>query len=217
MVQSLVLERPRERTLGRGAHTRERILDAAQASVLQKGFAATSIDEVLFEAGITKSGFFYHFRDKNDLARGLLERFQTQDALIYDEIFTRAEQLNEDPLHSYLVGLRLLAETMADLPNGHPGCLVATFVNQDQLFDAAVRAMMVETITTWRENFLGRLERIADVYPPRIDIELATLANMLGVVVDGGIIMSRALRDPRILAEQIMAYRTFVRVVFLGV
>jgi len=217
MVQSLVLERPRERTLGRGAHTRERILDAAQASVLQKGFAATSIDEVLFEAGITKSGFFYHFRDKNDLARGLLERFQTQDALIYDEIFTRAEQLNEDPLHSYLVGLKLLAETMADLPNGHPGCLVATFVNQDQLFDAAVRAMMVETITTWRENFLGRLERIADVYPPRIDIELATLANMLGVVVDGGIIMSRALRDPRILAEQIMAYRTFVRVVFLGV
>ena len=217
MVQSLVLERPRERTLGRGAHTRERILDAAQASVLQKGFAATSIDEVLFEAGITKSGFFYHFRDKNDLARGLLERFQTQDALIYDEIFTRAEQLNEDPLHSYLVGLRLLAETMADLPNGHPGCLVATFVNQDQLFDAAVRAMMVETITTWRENFLGRLERIADVYPPRIDIELATLANMLGVVVDGGIIMSKALRDPRILAEQIMAYRTFVRVVFLGV
>ena len=217
MVQSLVLERPRERTLGRGAHTRERILDAAQASVLQKGFAATSIDEVLFEAGITKSGFFYHFRDKNDLARGLLERFQTQDALIYDEIFARAEQLNEDPLHSYLVGLRLLAETMADLPNGHPGCLVATFVNQDQLFDAAVRAMMVETITTWRENFLGRLERIADVYPPRIDIELATLANMLGVVVDGGIIMSRALRDPRILAEQIMAYRTFVRVVFLGV
>ncbi len=217
MVQSLVLEKPRERTLGRGAHTRGRILDAAQASVLQKGFAATSIDEVLFEAGITKSGFFYHFRDKNDLARGLLDRFQAEDAQIYDEIFARAEQLNEDPLHSYLVGLKLLAETMADLPNGHPGCLVATFVNQDQLFDAGVRAMMVETINSWRENFLGRLERIAEVYPPRIDIDLPTLANMLGCVVDGGIIMSRALRTPQILADQVMAYRAFVRAVFLGV
>ena len=116
-----------------------------------------------------------------------------------------------------LVGLKLLAETMADLPNGHPGCLVATFVNQDQLFDAGVRAMMVETINSWRENFLGRLERIAEVYPPRIDIDLPTLANMLGCVVDGGIIMSRALRTPQILADQVMAYRAFVRVVFLGV
>lgn len=217
MVQSLELERPRQRTLGKGAHTRARILDAAQNSVLQKGFAATSIDELLFEVGITKSGFFYHFRDKNDLARGLLERFQAEDALIYDEIFARAEQLNEDPLHSYLVALKLLAETMADLPNGHPGCLVATFVNQDQLFDAGVRAMMVQTIDGWRDNFLRRLERIAEVYPLKVDIDLQALANMLGCVVDGGIVMSKALRTPQILADQIMAYRTFVRTVFLGV
>lgn len=217
MVQSLALERTRERTFGKGAHTRGRILDAAQASVLQKGFAATSIDEVLFEAGITKSGFFYHFRDKNDLARGLLERFQAEDAQIYDEIFGRAEQLNEDPLHSYLIGLKLLAETLADLPNGHPGCLVATFVSQDQQFDAGVRAMTVETVNLWRANFLARLKRIAAVYPPRIDIDLQTLANMLGVVVDGGIIMSKALREPRILADQVLAYRAFVRAVFLGV
>jgi TetR/AcrR family transcriptional regulator, transcriptional repressor for nem operon len=217
MVQSSTLDRPRERTLGKGAHTRQRILDAAQTSVLQKGFAATSIDELLFEAGITKSGFFYHFRDKNDLARAMLERFQTEDAQLYEEIFARAEQLNEDPLHSYLVALKLLAETMADLPNGHPGCLVATFVNQDQLFDAGVRAMMVQTVNNWRDTFLRRLQRIADVYPPKVDIDLKVLADMLGCVVDGGIVMSKALRTPQVLADQIMAYRTFVRVVFMGV
>ena len=32
------------------------------------------IDEIIAEAGITKSGFFYHFRDKNDLAKALLQR-----------------------------------------------------------------------------------------------------------------------------------------------
>lgn len=69
MVQSLSAE-TRPRAGGRGAQTRDRILDIAEAAVLQKGFASTSIDEVIFEAGLSKSGFFHHFRDKNDLARG---------------------------------------------------------------------------------------------------------------------------------------------------
>jgi hypothetical protein len=28
------------------------------------------------------------------------------------------------PLQAFLISLKLLAETMADLPNGHPGCLM---------------------------------------------------------------------------------------------
>ena len=66
------------RAATKGAATRERILDVAQLSVLSKGFGATSIEEVITEAGITKSGFFYHFRDKNELAREMLRRYVTQ-------------------------------------------------------------------------------------------------------------------------------------------
>lgn len=42
----------------KGEATRERILEVAEASVLAKGFGARSIEEVIAEAGITKSGFF---------------------------------------------------------------------------------------------------------------------------------------------------------------
>ena len=54
--------------MGKGEATRERILEIAEAAVLAKGFGATSIEEVIAEAGLTKSGFFYHFKDKNALA-----------------------------------------------------------------------------------------------------------------------------------------------------
>jgi Bacterial regulatory proteins, tetR family len=54
----------------KGSDTREHILDVAEAAVLEKGFAATSIEE-LIAVGITKSGFFYHFKDKNELAKAL--------------------------------------------------------------------------------------------------------------------------------------------------
>jgi len=42
----------------KGTDTRERILDVAEAAVLEKGFAATSIDELVAAVSITKSGFF---------------------------------------------------------------------------------------------------------------------------------------------------------------
>src|SRR6185437_16630035 len=38
----------------KGGDTRERMLDAAEASVLEKGFAATSIEELIAAVGITK-------------------------------------------------------------------------------------------------------------------------------------------------------------------
>jgi TetR/AcrR family transcriptional regulator, transcriptional repressor for nem operon len=84
--------------------TRERILELAESAVLAKGFAATSIDELIAAVGITKSGFFYHFKDKGDLAKALLLRYLKRDQELLDEIFRRADELNDDPLHGFLVG-----------------------------------------------------------------------------------------------------------------
>jgi AcrR family transcriptional regulator len=215
MVQSLLREMPPIR-VSRGEQTRDRIMDVAETSVLAKGFAATSIDEILFEAGITKSGFFYHFRDKNDLALALLERFRERDLSVFEEMFRRAEELSDDPLHAYLVGLKLLAEAMADIHAERPGCLVATFVYQDQQFDARVRAILVEMTEIWRAQFIRRIHAIAAVHPPRVEVDLETLADMLLAVVDGGILIAKTLGRPRILEDQILAYRAFVRTVFLG-
>src|SRR3546814_9539382 len=40
------------------SQTRERLLDFAYGAIIEKGFAATSIEELVEAAGITKSGFF---------------------------------------------------------------------------------------------------------------------------------------------------------------
>jgi AcrR family transcriptional regulator len=74
----------------KGRATRERLLSIAERAVLAKGFTATSIDEIIAEAGITKSGFFYHFRDKNELALALIERYLVDDEAKLDALFARA-------------------------------------------------------------------------------------------------------------------------------
>ena len=194
--------------------TRERILAIAEEAVLAKGFAGTSIDELIAAAGITKSGFFYHFKDKAELAKALLVRYLEQDLKVLNEIFDRADELNEDPLHGFLVGLKFFAEMMANLPQEHPGCLAASFVYQDQLFNREVRDLNAEGVLRWRRRFRERFDLIATKYPPRDGVDLDALSDMAATLIEGALILSRALRDPAIPAQQVMLYRDFVRCVF---
>ena len=62
-----------------GTANRQRILDAAQHLVIENGFAATSLDQVIKTAGTSKGAFFHHFDSKLDLARALTERYVRGD------------------------------------------------------------------------------------------------------------------------------------------
>ncbi len=203
-----------EMPIRKGAATRDRILDLAESAVLAKGFAATSIDELIAAAGITKSGFFYHFKDKADLAKALILRYLEKDSELLDELFRRGDELHDDPLHGFLVGLKLFAEMMANLPEAHPGCLAASFAYQDQIFNREIRELNASGLMAWRRRFHERLLLIAERYPPRPDVDLEALADMAASTVEGGMIVGRALRDSTILPRQVLLYRDYVRTVF---
>jgi TetR/AcrR family transcriptional repressor of nem operon len=198
----------------KGEETRERILEIAESSVLAKGFGATSIEEVIAEAGITKSGFFYHFKDKSELARAMMLRYVEKNDRIFDDVFDRGRQLSDDPLQSFLITLKLLAEVMGDLPNGHPGCLLATFVYQERLFDREVRALTTDEVRKWSERFRAALAGVAEAYPPQDTVDINDVGDMFSCLIDGSIIMSRALGDSSILQRQILAFRSFVKMLF---
>ena len=89
------------RVLSKGEQTRERILEIAEHAVLHKGFAGTSLDEIICEAGITKSGFFYHFGDKNALAHEMLLRYVAANDDLFEQLFGRGAELSDDPLQGF--------------------------------------------------------------------------------------------------------------------
>ncbi|HQZ13079.1 MAG TPA: TetR/AcrR family transcriptional regulator [Devosia sp.] len=198
----------------KGTATRQRILDIAETAVLAKGFGATSIDELICEAGITKSGFFYHFKDKNDLALGLLERHEQQSEILLSGVFGRARELSDDPLQVFLLGLTLLAERLTEMPAGHPGCIVASLSYQDRLFDRNVRAAVNSNMAGWSSHFRAMLGEIAQAYPPRLPVNLDHVARMVCCLIDGGIVMSKGLGMPDVLPEQLLMARNHIRLLF---
>jgi len=200
--------------VARARETRKKILDVAEEAVLVKGFDATSIDEIVASAEITKSGFFYHFRDKNALARALIERHIEVENQLFDDLFARARDLSDDPLQSVLIGLKLLAELIENMPDGHPGCIVATAAYQDRLFDSDVREVNRRAVLGWRRRFRTMFDAVAGCYPMNDPVDLDHLSDMVSSVIEGGIIMSRAVGEPQITAQQIMLLRSYIKLLF---
>jgi len=200
--------------LSKGERTRERLLDLAYESVIAKGFAATSIEELVEVAGITKSGFFYHFRDKNDLALQMLERYFTNDEAARRELARRALELSDDPLHSYLIYLKLYAELMDAVAHELPGCIIATIAFQNRAFAPDVRRLNDEGVRAWRQASLDWLQRIAQRYAPRTDTNLETLADAGVAMAIGGFAIAKATGEASAVAAQMMAYRELVRLAF---
>jgi len=130
---------------------------------------------------------------------------------ILGEVFDRAADLCDDPLQSFLVGLKLLAEIFADLPGGHPGCMIASICYQERLFDRRVLELNRVAVESMNARFRRHLEAIAAVYPPAEPIDLDTLAEMASCVIDGGIIMSRVMADSNRLVQQILGYRALIK------
>lgn len=198
----------------RGQATRERLLGRAETAVIEKGFAATSIDELIAAVGTTRSGFFYYFSDKADLARALILRKLRRDRELLDQLCTRADELNEDPLHGFMVGLKMFAEMMANLPGVHPGLVAATIAYHDHLYVHDIRELTAEGMLDWRIRFRARLDRIAARHPPRPCVDLDALSDMAATIVQGGMLMGRALSDPTLVSQQMLLFRDYVRTVF---
>ena len=198
----------------KGERTRERILDVAYDAIVQKGFAATSVEELVEAAGITKSGFFYHFRDKNDMARQLFERFLNEDEAIIDTLETRARELSDDPLQSLLIFLNLYAQMMDDMETLHPGCMVATVTYQERLFDADMRRMNVDYLESTRARFRNWFEDISRRHAPLADVDLDALSDHLTIIVEGAIIYAKALQDRALMGKQTRLFRNHVKLLF---
>jgi TetR/AcrR family transcriptional repressor of nem operon len=193
---------------------RDRILQVAHDAVVAKGFDATSIDEIAAAVEISRAGFFYHFPDKNALARALIERHIEEEAGMVSGYLTRAAELSDDPLQQMLITLRLMAEGFAEIPGGYPGCILATATYQDRLFDADVKAANRRALLAFRERLQSHFERIAKVYPPHEPVDPAEMADLVNSILEGAIILARGIGDPHALTRQVLLARQLIKALY---
>jgi TetR/AcrR family transcriptional regulator, transcriptional repressor for nem operon len=194
--------------------TRERILDAAQGLILDHGYGATTVDAVVTRAGITKGAFFHHFGSKSDLARALVERYALLDKQVLEHHLERARKLASDPLQQVLVLIGLYEEEFEALSEPFPGCLFASYIYENKLFDEATLAVLRESTLMWRAVVKELLDRVVAVHPPRVAVDLESLADLFYALTEGSYIMTKTLGDKTLLARHARHLKTYLELLF---
>ena len=118
------------RRRARAEATRRHLLEVAATTFAERGYAATSMSELVLRSGVTRGAFYFHFKSKEDLAlsafrlkqRDLIEQqMQRLGALpaggraadfLLAALRIRAELLERDP--SFACMRRLCTELRAD-------------------------------------------------------------------------------------------------------
>ena len=138
----------------RQAPAKDKLIGAAVKVVREKGFNATSVDDLCREAGVTKGAFFHHFPTKVDLGIAAAEAWK----LHANELFGGAPFMAaEDPLDRIL-GYLEFRRDMLDGPIGEFTCLVGTMVQES--YDTLPESLALHTQAVLQGAFI--LAKAAD-------------------------------------------------------
>jgi len=185
----------------RGRATRDRIVGAASALIRERGLDATSLEDVIQEAGVSKSQLYHYFEDRSALLRAVVER--NADSVLG----------HLPPLGSWSA-IRAWFDAMVQLQverDARGGCPIGALVSQLAEADEQARLALAESFAHWQQHLVdglgelqanGRLERRANVE----ELATATLA-----VIQGGLVLTQTTRDPRELATALDGAYAYLR------
>ncbi|WP_336642632.1 TetR/AcrR family transcriptional regulator [Microbacterium sp. MMO-113] len=99
---------------------REKVLDAFEAILIDEGERAATLEATAKAAGVSKGGLLYHFRSKDDLEAGLLERLDHLTTLDLERMrtadegpvayYVRTSVMEDDALDRALIATTRLAQ-----------------------------------------------------------------------------------------------------------
>lgn len=144
------------------AETRKRIVESARKLFHTRGFSEVSIDEVMAGAGLTRGGFYHHFKTKDELfVEAVLEALHEPPALRWNDV-------ELDPTAPPPVCARQMIEAYlseAHLREKDSQCPMVAWPSDIARSGPDVRGAFEQLLQTMRDTFLrglageNRLER----------------------------------------------------------
>ena len=189
---------------------RTRLLDAAVAVIREKGYTATTVDDLCAKAGVTKGAFFHHFKTKDDLAVAAAGYWGLTTAALFAGADYHAPA---DPLDRVLAYLDLRAALLAGSVAQYT-CLAGTLVQETHETGPAIRDAAYACITghaaTLQPDFVATIALYGGPDCP----SAASLALHTQTVLQGAFIQAKGSGDAAVAQDSIDHLRRYLKLLF---
>jgi AcrR family transcriptional regulator len=190
--------------------TRDRLIASARYLFWERGFAGTSMSELLSHAEVN-SGSFYHFFDsKEALLREVLEGYlRLLRPMVIDPAFASVEE-PVGRIFAILAGYR---ERILGTECRY-GCPLGRLALEIDPENAPAHALIAQNFQGWIDAVRECLVVMKPAMPPETDLD--SLATYVLVVMEGGVMLSRSYRSVEPFDRAIAQLREHFRLLLQG-
>lgn len=189
---------------------RTRLLDAAFTVIRQKGYSATTVDDLCAAAGVTKGAFFHHFRSKDELGAQAAKHWSAMTGGLFAAAPYHAHPDPLDRVLGYLAFRKsILQGTVPEFT-----CLVGTMVQEIHETSPSIRMACDATISDHAALIEADIAQAMKARAIRAEWTAQSLALHTQAVLQGAFILAKAKGGPDIAAESIDHLSRYIALLF---
>lgn len=196
-------------TRSRGT-ARQALLDAALRLVRERGYAATTVDDICRAAGRTKGSFFHHFASKDALAVAAAEHWTETTGAVFA---AAPYQDIADPLER-LLGYIAFRRTILTGELAAFTCFAGTLVQETYATSPEIRAACAASILGHAGTLEGMIGDARARHGVLGDWTNSSLARHIQAVLQGAFILAKAVGGPAPAAESLDHLARYIRLLF---
>jgi len=186
------------------------LLEAARSLIRGRGFAATSVDDLCREAGVTKGAFFHHFSSKEALGVAAAEFWSETTGAFFEGA---SYHDHDDPLDRVLAYI----DFRKSIIEGDPAeftCLVGTMVQETYGSSPAIRTACAASIFGHAATLEPDIHAAMTARGIAGDWTAASLALHSQAVLQGAFILAKASGQRSVARDSIDHLKRYIRILF---
>ncbi|HVH49533.1 MAG TPA: TetR/AcrR family transcriptional regulator, partial [Sphingomicrobium sp.] len=169
-----------------------------------KGYASTSIADILSRSQVNSGSLYYFFPGKQDVLLAVLEAYRDGiRPMLLDPVWTGVD----DPIDRVFALLGHYRRSIVETECTY-GCPIGSLALELHEADPIVRQRMAENFTAWVDAVEECFRAAAERLPPGTD--LRALAELALNVMEGGVMQARTYRDVAYFDRAVAQFRNAV-------
>ena len=203
------MPRPTKHHPERG-NARTRLLEAARSVIRSKGFAATTVDDLCAEAGVTKGAFFHHFASKEALGVAAAHFWAETAAAFFEDAPYHDHENPLDRVLAYVEFRKSIIEgRVAEFT-----CLAGTMAQEVYDSHPPIRDACAASIFGHAATLEPNIAAAMKARGVQADWTAASLARHTQAVLQGAFILAKATGDRAVARESVDHLKRYIELLF---